>query len=91
MPRAIEQRIAEAVDEVRKRYQPSRRGELIAFVGLIVAAASWYGQDRQEKGAMMQAKESNTTLLAQRNRENDKLELRIASLEAATRNRNCQP
>jgi hypothetical protein len=70
------------------KVEPSRRGEVIAFVGLVMTAAIWYGQDRQDKGALLRTQEMNATLLAQRNREVDTLERRVSKLELV---RNCQP
>lgn len=63
------------------KIQKSSRGEVIGFCTLMLAAAVWFGQDRQDKGAILKQNEMNATLMAQRNREVDGLERRLSAVE----------
>ena len=69
--------------------QKSSRGEVIGFLTLALSALVWFGQDRQDKGALLRTNDMNATLLAQRNRELDQVHAEINAL--ALQVRNCNP
>lgn len=64
------------------KVEPSRRGEVIALCALLFTVGAWFAAESRDKGAMQKSQEFSSTLLTQRNRENDAMREDIKDLRA---------